>query len=141
MTIQQALRLVTGLLVVSALVACGYKSDVKLCEAASDNFHTLYNDGKYSDIYNAAGERMVKSAPMKDWLDLMGRLSKRLGKEKSATPDTTNLGSDNFITVITLNYKTTFDKGDADEQFVYEIRGGKALLIGYQVEVDGVIYQ
>ena len=34
---------------------------------------------------------------------------------------------------MTLQYATTFDGGDAAEQFVYRLGDGKALLAGYHI--------
>ena len=127
-------------LVVAAIVAgCSVPADTKVAERAVDTFHEMLNDGQFDAIYAAAGDELKSAARREDFVALLEAIHRKLRITKSWTKQGWNVNYHTSGTFVTLNYSTIFDGGDAVEQFVYRLKDGKALLVGYHINSNALI--
>jgi hypothetical protein len=108
-------------------------------EKSVAEFHTLYNDGKLSEIYAAGHPKFKSVTTSKQFLDLTGAVQRKLGKVKQTTNAGFNLRSYNFTTTVVLTQNTTFEQGTGTEVFTFQMEGDKAVLIGYHINSNDLI--
>ena len=122
-----------------ALSACSIGKDIPAAEAAAVSFHQLLDAGKFADTWQNAAPDLRAAASKDQWLQLLDAVHRKLGKFRS----TKTLGwNDNFNNgrhFILLNQEAQYERGVAQEQFVYRIDGGKAALAGYHVNSNALI--
>lgn len=131
----RALAIIAAVL---ALSACSIGKDVPIAEAAVARFHQQLNAGKFADTLEDATPQMVAAAGKQKWLGLLTVVHGKLGAFRSAKTIGWNdnfTGGDHFVT---LNVEAQYERGVAQEQFVYRIWGEKALLAGYHVNSDAL---
>ena len=129
MKIKQPLAIV---LAVSALFfsACNYFNDDKSrAEKVVENYHRLYNEQNYEEIFNSANED-AKATKSKEGLGLaLAQSFEKLGKHQSSKLI--------FSKVTILNtkerqvdfaYKSKFEKGEVNETFLIIVNDQKAAL-------------
>ena len=121
-----------------ALGGCSMGADMKAGGDAVAAFHKQLDAGQFAAIEAASGPEM-KSSPGQ-FLKLLDAVHRKLGASGASQQvgfnDAVNTGG-HFLT---LNYRTTFAKGAAAETFVYRIDGGKAVLAGYNINSDALIF-
>ncbi len=78
---------------------------------------------------------------MNDFTELLSAVSRKLGTKKSSTNVNWNINYHTSGTFVTLTQNTEFERGDAEEQFVYRIEEDKALLAGYHINSHALITQ
>ena len=120
-------------------------------------FHKLYNAGKYAEIFAAADAGFGRSITLPDFQKSLSAMQGRLGKVTRSTESgwgassqhdkTFSLSMEDGLRVsggndgdyVTLSQKTTFEKGDAAETFIFVMRGGETFLSDYKVEPRDLI--
>jgi hypothetical protein len=122
-----------------ALSACSIGKDVPVAEAAAAHFHQQLNAGKFADTLEGATPQLLAAAGKEKWLALLTAVHAKLGAFRSAKTIGWNDNFNNGDHFITLNLEAQYERGTAQEQFVYRIWGDKALLAGYHVNSDALI--
>ena len=129
-----------GILVAAVLLAgCSIGADVPLAKQAAVSFHHQLDAGKFAETYSAAGPDLRAAATQQQWVQLLDMVHRKLGNFKSAPEPGWNDMVATGGHFITLTYQSTYEHGVAEEQIVYKMVGGKALLIGYHVTSNALI--
>lgn len=118
------------------LVITGCGDTIKgkgIAESQVAAFHEKLNAGDFDQIYSTADEAFRKAAPKEQALQLFSAIQKKLGKEKSSSTTTWNVNTFNFVTTVVLVAETEFEHGKGTETFTFHISGGKASLVGYNI--------
>lgn len=102
-------------------------------------FHKLYNEGKFKEIFDASSADMKTATPEQKFLDFMGAIQRKLGKVTETTNAGFNINTFNLTTRIVLNQNTKFEQGDATEVFTFEMKGDNAVLVGYNINSTDLI--
>lgn len=121
-------------LVVLILTGCGgaLKSR-KAAEQSIAGFHKMYNDGKLVNIYAGSHSKLKSATKENDFLDFVGAVQRKLGKETQTVNAGFTVRTFNFTTAVILTQRTSFERGTGTETFTFEIDGEKALLLGYNI--------
>jgi len=131
-----------GLLTCLALFVSGCSGMFK-GKGASDKavaeFHKLYNGGKISEILAAADSKFKNAASEKEFSDFMGAVQRKLGKVTNTSSAGFNVRTFNLTTTAVLQQNTTFEQGNGNETFTFEMNGEKALLVGYNISSKELI--
>jgi len=90
--------------------------------------------GDYAAIYNGASEGFQKSATRDQIIGFLTRVNRKLGKCKDATVALGGYQVTPSRTFVTMTSSRRCVNGKLDEQFVWQIIGGKAALLKYTAE-------
>lgn len=133
------MRKIAVVILFSGLAACSAGTDIPLADSAVSRFHTLLDAGQNAQIYGDSAPEMKGTTSEAKLTALLAAVHRKLGTvskaEQKGWNDTVNTGG-HFVT---LNYATTYARGEAAETFVYKIADGKARLAGYHVNSDALI--
>jgi hypothetical protein len=136
------MKALTFLLVLLATAACGCGNMFKGKQAGEQSvlgFHQLYNDGKYAEMYAASDAKFKSASAEKGFLDLMAAVQRKLGKVTESVNGGFRVQTFNFTTTVVLNQNTKFERGAGTEVFTFEMAGGKAVLVGYNINSQDLI--
>jgi hypothetical protein len=107
-------------------------------KAAAENsiahFHQQYSDGKLDDIWQEAHAKFRSASRKEQYDELMSAVLRKLGKVKSTSNAGWKVNSQNLTTTVQMTQKTVFEKGEGTESFTFEMNGGKAVLVGYNIQ-------
>lgn len=115
------------------LSACSSSADIDAADHQVPAFHKLLDGGRFEDIYGGSSDELKAASTQADFVALLEAVHRKLGDTKSAERQSWNLNFHTSGTFVTLTYKTVYAEGDAAEQFVYRIKDGEALLVGYHI--------
>jgi hypothetical protein len=121
------------------LAACSAGEDVPIATKAVVQFHTMLDAGQNAQIYGNAAPDMKSAATEAKLTALLAAVHRKLGTVTKAEQKGWNDQINTSGHFITLNYATTYTRGEAAEVFVYKIADGKAQLAGYNVNSDALI--
>jgi uncharacterized protein DUF3887 len=128
-----------GFFVLFVLSACSPGKDVPIAEAGVVDFHQKLNNGDFDTITNEASAEFKAATKQDDFIKLLSVIHRKLGNFQSSKStgwnDTVATGG----TTVTLNYSATYENGTADENFVFRITDGKAVLLGYHINSMALI--
>lgn len=106
----------------------------KAAEQSVADFHKLYDDAKFADIYSAGHSKLKSATTEKEFLEFLGAMQRKLGKVTQTSNDGFNIRTLNLTTTVVLNQSTTFEHGAGTEVFTFEMDGDKAVLVGYHLD-------
>lgn len=133
-------RLQLGVItLVSILCGCSMSADTAVAEQAVPKFHEELNAGRFDAIYNESGDELKKATTQPDFVALLEAVHRKLGNTKASDKTGWNVNYQTSGSFVTLGYKTTFDGGDAQEQFVFRLQDKAALLVGYHINSTALI--
>ena len=132
---RRLLSLAMATLVIMSVNSCNTKQKKKLAETAVDNFHVLFNNSQYREIYLQADQTYRDAIREADSTALFVLLRQKLGLVERST----QVGwSRNFSTLgatVRLEYKTDFTNGSATERFIFlESNNSETRLINYDIQ-------
>jgi hypothetical protein len=122
-----------------ALSACSIGKDVPVAEAAATSFHQQLDAGKFVDTWQYAAPELRAATPKDEWLKMLDVVHRKLGKFRSTKTVGWNDNFNNGQHYVVLNQQAEYERGSAQEQFVYRIAAGKAALAGYHVNSNALI--
>jgi len=128
-----------GLLVSVLLASCSAGDDVPKAEGGVAEFHQKLNGADFDTIYGDSGPEMKKAITQEDFVKFVSAVHRKLGGFQSGK---TSGWNDTVATgghFVTLNFSATYEKGGADENFVFHIQDGKAILVGYHINSTALI--
>lgn len=108
-------------------------------EQSVADFHVLYNDGKLSEIYLAAHPTFRATTTEKEFVEFVSAVRRKLGKVAQSSNAGFNVQTHNLTTTVVLNQSTTFEQGSGTETFTFQMKGDKALLVGYNIDSKDLI--
>src|ERR1051325_2206086 len=111
--------LATALLVI---YGCSVSGSTTAAEAAGPRFHRMLDEGGLAEIYAASSEELKGATTQQDFVSLLDAVHRKLGKTKSSTKQGWNINYHTSGTFVTLAYKTSYEQGEADEQFIFRMQ-------------------
>jgi len=132
-------KLLVLLLFVLVLAGCSASADTSTAEAAVPKFHEMLDAAQFDDIYAQSSDAMKTATSQADLVALLGAVHRKLGNTRSSDRTSWGINYQTSGTWVTLVYKTVYDSGDAQEQFVFLVKDKSALLAGYHVNSNALI--
>lgn len=132
-------RSVTLLSAMCALASCSVAQDLPAANAAVGAFHQKLNVQDFAAMYAAASPDLRNSWNYADFTQLLSAIHRKLGNYQSGG---TRVWKDNVTTgghFVSLTFSAKYERGAADESFVYRIDGAKATLAGYHISSNALI--
>lgn len=115
-----------------ATTACSPFASTKKAEAKVEEFHNLLDAGRFDAIMAASDEQLKSDGAA--MMDLLNQVSQGLGKVKSSKLTGWKVNSDIASgSFVNLTYVTEFERGTAEEVFIFRSRDDALRLAGYQV--------
>ncbi len=111
-----------------------YKKAGQLGDAAVEHYHSQFNARADAEIYQNAGRPFKMATTEAQFGAEWNRLHGGLGAFKSGTRQGLSMNNDNGDKRITLTYASTYEKGVADEVFIFDYNGDLPVLIGVNVK-------
>lgn len=122
------------------VMGCGAIKDAKpAAERGVTQFHALFNEGKFQEIYDSSDTELKKASTLEEMVELFSAVSRKLGKVKKTEIQNWNVKSFNLTTQAVLIQKTVFEQGSGVETFTFKIDGDKAILQGYYINSNDLI--
>lgn len=128
-TSKQAFIFVSVLL----LGGCGSGDNLRIAREGVIHVHAQMDSEQFADIYSQADDALRATTKQQDFLDFMGAVHRKLGKVQDASQRGFFVNFTTSGTQVRVNYVTKFEQGEAQEEFVWKIRGGQAKLLGYHI--------
>ncbi len=133
-------RLLTGLVaLVCILCGCSMSADTAVAEQAVPKFHEQLDAGRFDAIYNDSADELKKATTQQDFVAFLDAVHRKLGNAKASDKTSWNVNYQTSGSFVTLGYKTTFDGGSAQEQFVFRLQDKAAVLVGYHINSTALI--
>jgi len=138
----RAARLVAPLASLALAAGCSFgdlASGHAEAQKAVDEFHARLNEGRAGEIYDAASDELHRSAARQRFVDLLEAVRRKLGKVTGTKNEGWQVNARNLKTYVELTQATRFERGEAHESFVFQVRDGKAHLLRYDIRSDELI--
>ena len=131
--------LVGSLLVLAgALQGCSRKSR-QVAEAATQELRERYSRAEFDQIYAASAPELWTQSTHDDFVKVMQGVTRKLGDYRSSTVTGWRWFAGTNGTTVTLGYRTVFEKGAADEEFVWKVHNHAAKLAGYHISSNAFL--
>jgi hypothetical protein len=114
-----------------------FADDQKVAERAVDQFHTRLSNGDYEQIYAQTADELRKTAEKGQLISAMKQTHDQFGSFKN-TKQTDAKVIMGIPRQVRLVYSTSYEKGDATEEFVWLVNSDDAKLALYQVSPASV---
>lgn len=119
----------------TGFLSCSVDTDRQASKNAVEAFHTRLNAGKYHEIYAEADDQFRHSSGEKEITTFLAKLHRSMGILRSARQTQSKVGYVQGLGAqVILSYDSEFENGRAVEQFLFQLRGGKALLVRYDIK-------
>ena len=132
-------RLVALIAAVCALCACSMSADSELAEQAVPAFHSQLDAGHFEEIYAQSAEELRQATSQQDFVAFLGAVHRKLGNTKASEKTGWRVNYQTSGRFVTLAYRTSFDAGAAQEEFVYRLQDKAVLLVGYHINSTALI--
>jgi hypothetical protein len=121
------------LMALLALAGCS-APDFSGAEAGIGRLHQAQFTEDFQDIYRASADDLKHATTESDFVHFLSVTHSKLGAMQSTNQTGKSFNITTNGTYVTLFYHTVFEKGSAQETFVYVSREQKTLLAGYHIE-------
>ncbi len=108
------------------------EKEQKLAQIAVDQFHERYNRRDYDGLYTMMAQATQQAQSKENALTAMQETVERWGKQQSSQMAFAKLFPGPPVQVRMI-YNTTYEKGNAQERFIWTSDGKQASLLQYQV--------
>jgi hypothetical protein len=116
------------------LAGCSVDGDLAAGDAAIAAFHARLDRGRFAEIYNEAAPEMKAVTNGPDFVRLLALVHARLGAFRKGTRVGWNDSRTTNGRFLNLSYRAVYEKGPAEESFVYRLDGATPALAGYHVD-------
>ena len=123
-------KLLAGLLF---LVACHPVQDMSQVDSAVELFHQRLASGDDDTIYREAGPEYQRSIDLETNRRFLAQIRRTRGMPGRASKTAYNVTSNGGIETVFEQYKVSYEKGDAEETFIWRMTDGKATLLGFTI--------
>ncbi|HJP92132.1 MAG TPA: hypothetical protein VJ875_09270 [Pyrinomonadaceae bacterium] len=113
--------------------SCAFAKHRETAEKAVDTFHNQLNAGQFQEIYAHSGDEFKKAVSEADAVALFDAVHRKLGMVKQANSTSWRVGTAPFGAMTVLAYDVEFTEGKGTEQFVFQMKDNKALLVNYNI--------
>jgi len=123
------------LLTMSALVlmGCSVSQDMASTKDEIPKFHAALDAEKFDDIITNATADLNPATNDGTFRKILEAIHKKLGKFKSSTPVGWNDNATTGGHFVTIAVKSIYERGAADENFVFRLQDKSAKLAGYHI--------
>lgn len=118
-------------LTLPTLHACSGSAYEHIARDSVEHMHQALNIGQFQKIYELSDESYRANLTEQESTAFFRNLSDKLGRIIRKDLFTVNTDYSSSGVTVTLIYKTTFEKGEYSEQFVWRIKDNKARLVQY----------
>jgi hypothetical protein len=126
-------------MLIIALASCSlsvrpvYKdTEQALAQIGVDQFHESYNRRDYDGLYAIMAEVTQRAQPKEIAISAMQETAERWGQEQSSSVAVSKILPGPAVQVRMI-YNTTYEKGNAQERFIWTSDGKQSTLFQYQV--------
>ncbi|MCL9999442.1 MAG: DUF3887 domain-containing protein [Erythrobacter sp.] len=126
-------RMLLALAAALLLAACNPGAQVADAKVQIETLQALYNKGDAQGFYGAGGDTLRKAAPAEHLEGMMALIDARLGKIRSSKQTGFNTAIKNGATTTTIVMRTSFERGEGTETYVFEGSGKDMKLAGWNV--------
>lgn len=131
---KQIFVLIFVLVACFTVTSCSLTKGKKIAEQAADKFHARFNAGQYHEIFSESDEAFQKATGGEtSAIALFESLHRKLGEIKQAKAAGWHVNANTSGTLVSLSYEVEYSEGKGMEQFVFVVKGDKALLFNYHV--------
>jgi hypothetical protein len=116
-----------------AISGCSAGQDKAIGEAGVVQFHQMLDAGRYHDIYAGAANEFRQSGSEQAATRFLAMVHDRLGPVRRADQRGWRVNFMTGGTMVSLSYSTQFASGRGTEDFVFRVRGGSPVLVGYHI--------
>lgn len=121
------------LLIAAALFGAGCKYQ-KPAEQRVAEFHRLYNNRQFPEIYNAADERLRASMTAEQFFSYVDGVRRHMGMATNSVVLRMGQHISRGSNSISTTLETSFERGVMTERFVFNAAGENLLLLEYAIE-------
>ena len=132
-------RTVAALALAGALAGCSVGHDLPAVNAAVGVFHQELNAQDFDKIYSDAGPDFKNASSQADFTQLLSAIHRKLGNYVSGAAGGWNDNVNTSGHFVTVGFSARYEQGAAEENFVYRIDNGNALLAGYHISSNALI--
>jgi hypothetical protein len=132
-------RFIALVALLASLCACSISADTTAAEEGVQKFHEQLDAGRFDEIYDQAADDLRQATTHDDFVAFVQAVHRKLGNTKSSDKTGWNVNYQTSGHFVTLAYKTTFDGGTAQEQFVFRLHDKAAVLVGYHINSTALI--
>jgi len=128
-------------LFVSALLlgGCGSSDNLRIAKEATTHVHAQMDSEQFAQIYSEADDALRTATKRQGFLDFISAIHRKLGRVQNASQTSFFVNFSTSGTRVRLNYQTKFDAGDAQEEFIWKIKGDRAVLVGFHISSNALI--
>jgi hypothetical protein len=116
-----------------SVLADGCAKSREAAETGTQAFRRRAANGEFSGIFREAAPEFQKSTTEADFANLMEGIGRKLGAWQSSKPPAWKVFSGTGGRTVTFGYASQFEKGPANEEFIWRIQGDRAILVGYHI--------
>jgi len=127
------------LISVLLLGGCGSGDDLRIARESTTHVHAQMDSEQFADIYSQADDAFRAATKQQDFLDFISAVHRKLGKVQNASQGGYFVNFSTSGTQVRLNYRTKFEGGDAQEEFIWKIKGNQAVLVGYHINSNALV--
>jgi hypothetical protein len=124
---------ITALAASSLLAACSPMKDLPQAQAGIAAFHKSLNAADFAGIYAGASKDMKSTATPDAVNQLLTSVHTNLGNFQSGNMISWKDNVENGDHFVSITYASKFDRGSANEDFIYRLDNSGASLAGYHI--------
>ena len=124
---------------VAILSGCSMSEDAAVAEQAVPRFHEQLDAGRFDAIYDESADELKTATTQQEFVAFLEAVHRKLGNTKASDKTGWTVNYQTSGSFVTLGYKTTFDGGSAEEQFVFRLQEKAAVLVGYHINSTALI--
>jgi hypothetical protein len=122
------------------LASCSSKEQMEAAHVAIRHFRELMAAKKFDQIYAEASDQLKSSPQSADLPKLLAVVDRKLGAVKSSEDKGQSVNFSTGGTFVALTVQTQYEKGSAFETFQFSFQNGKAVLNGYKIQSQELIF-
>jgi hypothetical protein len=115
---------------------CAGPSSVQDARGQVDAFHALLDKGDFDSIWNDATQDIKATTSKESFTGLLTAVHARMGTAKETKQVGWKVNTDTAGTFASVTMQTSFERGSAQEEFIYRKTDAGYKLAGYQIKAD-----
>lgn len=121
------------------LTACSGGKDFAGAERSVSQFHGDLNAGRFGQIHDQAGKEWKNAATKSDAVKLFSAVRTKLGPFVSAIQESWRVNHGTGGTLVVVQYRSRFQKGEGTETFTFRSNRDGAQLVDYNINSNALI--
>lgn len=133
------MRFAKAVVIALALAGCSSAGDLAAADREVARFHQMLNSAQLNQIYEGASPDMHRTTTKERFVEFLDAVHRKLGRVRKAERQSFNVQVGTGGRMTTVQYRTDFEAGPAQETFVFRTSGADAKLAGYHINSDPLI--